>query len=98
MSRRAIGKKGIITSLYLRDDEEACQMEVRFIVGKVRDKSGGVGDRVTSYKGLESKKLKTELFELIVSKKFGIKMAFLIFLLLFIIKRNICFKMFETFV
>lgn len=48
-------KERQITSPYLRDDEEACQMEVSFIVSKVRDKSGGVGDRDTSYKGLESK-------------------------------------------
>lgn len=52
---RAWGKKGIITSLYLRDDEEACQMEVKFTVGKVRDKSGEAGDRDTNYRGLESK-------------------------------------------
>ena len=30
-------------------------MEVKFIVGKIRDKSGEVGDGDTSYRGLESK-------------------------------------------
>lgn len=39
----------------MRDDEEACQMEVKFTVGKVRDKSGEAGDRDTNYRGLESK-------------------------------------------
>ena len=39
----------------MSDGEEACQMEVKFIVGKVRDKSGEVGDRDTSYRGLENK-------------------------------------------
>lgn len=47
-------KKDILNELYLRDDEEACQMGVKFTVHEVRDKSAFTMPG-TGYIGLESK-------------------------------------------